>query len=706
MKFKSIISKLISLIALGQLIGLAVIISVSLYSSNKASEEVGSRTTSLLQDNARHRLQDAASAASYELVADLERAVQQVQTYASTLSSIHSEFEQTSFSSQVARTQVTNSTRAALLSNPDALGVYATFLPNAFDEKDANYIDNTEQGSNETGRLAPYWAREASGEVGLESIDEADINDDSIGDNGVSSNAWYNCAINKGSLCVIEPYYDTIGETLVLMSTASVPILAKDGKVLGSAGVDIALSQLTSVAQMANNKLYQGLGRIRLVSSSGIIVADSEGENAHSADDWWQSFNGKPEASIVLDPNQETIRVTVPVAINRGSANWMTVIELSTHSVLGDVEQLTQTLNAQATSTLWMQIGAGFLVSLLTLLIAWMIARNIVEEVAVVDTTLREVAAGGGDLTVRLPIVSDDEVGRLAEACNDVLSSLQNLMKDVASGIEQVSTSAERSAQLALNTSNGVSQQQQDIEQLSLQVSGITEGLEDSSRIAENTANAAQTASQTSQEGRQLVSKTGETITDVSQDLVEVSASVQGLSDENARISSVLEMINGIAEQTNLLALNAAIEAARAGEQGRGFAVVADEVRNLAQRTRSSTQEITEIISSVQTHTQEVVATMETSRGRSAELVEHASTASDSLEGVSDTVGNINQMNRDLAKTMEQQSAVAREIFERIAELQNVAKSLESDAHESADTGEALQSAASQLATLIHTFKV
>jgi len=706
MKFTSIISKLISLIALGQLIGLLVIIAVSLYSANQASEDVGARTTQILRDNVRHRLEDAAKAASAELTADIKRAIQQGRTFTATLTTLHTALEQNLVSSQLGRVQVLSQTRAALASNANALGVYATFLPDAFDKNDKQYINNTNNGTNEIGRLAPYWARESGADIALEAIDEADINDDSIGDNGVSNNAWYTCALQEKSLCIIEPYYDTVAETLVLMSTASLPILSETGEVLGSAGVDIALSHLNAVASSTNNKLYDGLGRVRLISSSGIVVADSGKQNHQSDENWWKTQIGNNDTQIRLDPNQAFIQASSPVTIDKDAANWMTVIELPTEVVLGDAQTLTRHLGEQTQAMMWMQISAGIIVALMTLFIAWLIAKNIVSEVSIVDNTLREVAAGGGDLTVRLPIVSADEIGRLAQSCNDVLATLQRLMQDVSSGIQQVSKNAERSAQLALTSSAGVSDQQQDIENISQSVSDISSALNSSSEVAENTASAANEASNASEQGRQLVAITGETISDVSQDLVTVAESVQRLSDENDRIGSMLDLINGIAEQTNLLALNAAIEAARAGEQGRGFAVVADEVRNLAQRTRASTQEINEIIESVHTHTREVVSTMENSRRRSEELVEQANTATHSLEDVSQTVVTINQMNKELASMMKRQSTAAGEIFQSMSALQAVSNTLKNGAAESAETDEQLQTAAQRLASLVQSFKI
>ena len=337
---------------------------------------------------------------------------------------------------------------------------------------------------------------------------------------------------------------------------------------------------------------------------------------------------------------------------------------------------------------------------------ALVIARMITKPLNDAVEAMHDIAEGEGDLTRRLEVNGKDEIGQLAVAFNTFAAKVHGLVTEVMSSTNQLASAAQELSAVTIQTSNGVSQQQIETEQVATAMNEMTSTVQEVANHAAQAASAANEAHDFSLSGKGVVGKSVESIGTLATEISGAADVIKKLQHESENIGTVLDVIRGIAEQTNLLALNAAIEAARAGEQGRGFAVVADEVRTLASRTQQSTQEIHTMIDRLQVGAHEAVNVMSRSQSRATETVDHATEAGEALNSIAEAVTRINDMNMQIASASEEQSAVAEEINQNIVRITDVAMDTSNSAHQIASASEELARLSSQLEKLVGHFKV
>jgi len=348
----------------------------------------------------------------------------------------------------------------------------------------------------------------------------------------------------------------------------------------------------------------------------------------------------------------------------------------------------------------------GLLIAGLGLLVVWLVGYGIARPLRQMVGMLDDIAKGEGDLTVRLQVDRKDELGQIATGFNAFLAKLQSMIAAVVTSVQQVSDSSEHTADIAIRTNQGVQKQLAEIELVATAVHEMTATAQDVARNATHAAEAANHADQAANQGKQVVQETSAAIAALASEIGRAVGVVQNLARDSENINAILVAIRGIAEQTNLLALNAAIEAARAGEQGRGFAVVADEVRNLAQKTQQATEEIQNMIAQLQQGTREVVKVMEQSQQKTDDSVERANQAAHSLESITQAVSVINDMNTQIASAAEEQSAVAEDINRNVTNIGLVANDVAGGADEASQASAQLTRLAEQQRRLINQFKV
>ncbi|MDT8385194.1 MAG: methyl-accepting chemotaxis protein [Gammaproteobacteria bacterium] len=341
-------------------------------------------------------------------------------------------------------------------------------------------------------------------------------------------------------------------------------------------------------------------------------------------------------------------------------------IEITSASLIEQTESTTSIV----TSLLFigLLVGGG---------IAWITTQLISKPLSQAVTAMRNIAEGEGDLTQRLQSRGDDEVAQLAKAFNQFAANIQELLGQVLDSADQISSSSQEMAAASSNAESSILKQNAETEQISTAVEEMSMNAQEVAQNAELAADAARNADEETTEGRRIVTNALQSVGDLADETQAAADVIEKLGKDIQGISSVIDVIRGVAEQTNLLALNAAIEAARAGEQGRGFAVVADEVRTLASRTQQSTQEIQDKVVTLQQDAENAVTKMLHNREIADNTIQLTSTAGTSLEAITQAVARITEMSDHIARAAEQQSEVANVVSQNIANVAQLAKTTE-----------------------------
>ncbi|MET1256006.1 methyl-accepting chemotaxis protein [Aliikangiella maris] len=338
--------------------------------------------------------------------------------------------------------------------------------------------------------------------------------------------------------------------------------------------------------------------------------------------------------------------------------------------------------------------------------IAILVTQSIIKPIKQTNMILENIAQGDGDLTKRIPVKSQDELGHLAQNFNQFTNKLQSIIKEISSVTTNVAKAADTMNLITKETFEGVENQNAQTFQVATAITEMTQAIQGVVENASQASAAASDADQQAKSGRNIVDTTVSTIKNLANDVETSSQDIEQLRRQSENIGTVLDVIKSIAEQTNLLALNAAIEAARAGEQGRGFAVVADEVRTLAQRTQESTTEIETLIATLQSGAEQAVNSMLESRKGANVSVEQAKKAGESLEIITNAVATIVEMNTMIAASSEEQGVTSQEINRNIVNIQTISETNSQAADKTAKASYQLAELSEQLQSLVGQFKV
>ncbi|WP_440810126.1 methyl-accepting chemotaxis protein [Pseudomonas syringae] len=369
-----------------------------------------------------------------------------------------------------------------------------------------------------------------------------------------------------------------------------------------------------------------------------------------------------------------------------------------------NVVSLATAARSSAQSSLYVAVATVVLMLIVVLWLASVIIRNI--KVAVVDVNRTLIALSTRDLTARTRYVGKDEFGEISRNLDNMAQQISDVIRDIGSATAQVATAAEQSSAVALQTSQNVAQQRQGTDQVATAISEMSATVKDVARSTTDAAAMSQRVNTSTVQGKAEIENTISLIQGLSLQAEQTSQIIGELKGESNAISSVLDVIRGVADQTNLLALNAAIEAARAGEQGRGFAVVADEVRNLAKKTQESTVSIQNMIANLQSGSERAATSMQETLGKAQAGASNVVRAGELLEEIAEGIASISDRNIQVASAAEEQSLVAEEIHRNVDDINSLVIQVSAGAEQTAVTSRELARLAEQQQGLVGRFRV
>jgi methyl-accepting chemotaxis protein len=405
------------------------------------------------------------------------------------------------------------------------------------------------------------------------------------------------------------------------------------------------------------------------------------------------SANQLDELKVVL--NEELLKNSDAINSILGK-----LVTLNADSSIKSNQKAAQSYSASLTTAITLLV----IVALLTVILAWLLTRSIVQPVDQALRAAEEIASG--DLTKQIHVTGKDEPARLLMAMRTMQEKLRHTLERISSSSSQLAAASEELSSITDESARGLNRQNDEIQMAATAVTEMSSAVEEVARNAITTSEASKHSASSAQEGQDRVLETVSSIEHMSSEVETTAQLVGELANQSRDIGKVLDVIRGLADQTNLLALNAAIEAARAGEAGRGFAVVADEVRALAHRTQESTREIEQMIMSIQSGTEQAVSSMDSSTTRAGSTLDVARRAGEALKEITRAISEINERNLVIASAAEEQAQVAREVDRNLVNIRDLSVQSSEGARDTTAASQELSRLAVELNTLVSHFKV
>lgn len=502
---------------------------------------------------------------------------------------------------------------------------------------------------------------------------------------------WYKVPMSTGKTVVTEPYVDVATNDLVVTIASPFNTSGYSGVIGADLNLNTLINDVVSIEQPG---VYAFL-----VDGSGKIVAHRDRNlTLKSVANVSPNLSANKIKSLSQDPGFEEISID-------GAESLLSAKKVP-HTDWYFTVVIDKTQSFASYRSLLRQSAIFGLIQLAVIaFVAMFIIKKALAPLTTLSSAMEALAKGDGDLTQRISVNSKDEIGTLAHHVNAFIAKLQEIVRDIADSSSQLNEQSEVSTNVARQTSDGLTVQLHEISQIATAVHEMSATAEEVANNAQMTADSAISSTENCEQGKQVIIRNQDSITNLAQQVENASGIIQELEKNALDINAILSTISDIAEQTNLLALNAAIEAARAGEQGRGFAVVADEVRVLSQRTHSSTDEIREMIETLQKNSVSAVESMQRSQDLAQSSVDDANNATTALEEIASSIQKISDMASHISNAASEQRTVTGEVSKNIQLVNDVSDKMSTEADNSRHLSEELRGIAQQLNSQVQLFK-
>lgn len=591
------------------------------------------------------------------------------------------------------REQVNQMMADALAANKDVSSLYAQFEPNGYDSGDASYINSGLIHSvEESGSLEIYWVRNPDGSLEQQKIDDSQAKyADTKNEFGIRESEWYLCSMDTLRPCIMEPYlYEIRPGYSELMTSLTVPVVI-NGTFRGLVGTDVNLPLFQTLVDELAASLYGGQAKVTLLSSMGFVAASSFYKDkltqplSESMPQLGSKLQQLHNTGGVLQ-TEDHIFVAAPMTIKAANTQWSLVIELPKAVALASLADLQQLISDKETSVVSAQLIVAAVLTLVAFGLVWVLVQSIVTPLQQLNRQVNQLASNDGDLTQMLTLDTHAELIELSNGFNGFMQKLRDMIEALKGVSREVHQASETNRGISQTTRENTNSQQHEVDNVVTATQEMSATALEVSRIAQQTSGQTQDIQNTVVESQRNLSTAVDSVLELSTNMNTASESITQVAARSDDINRIMVVIRSIAEQTNLLALNAAIEAARAGEQGRGFAVVADEVRTLASKTQESTEEIDGMIVNLQDEVSKAVSIIESGTEQATGSMETTRQAHQSLHQVVEAINGITDQISQVATAAEEQSAVSEEISKHltnIGDATQVLASLAQDANSS-----------------------
>lgn len=658
-------------------LSIVAILSLSLWSTlSQQNEQIAAQVQETLNGEIRDKLE--ARAGEYgQMVASFMNESYRVPF------SLAGILESSAEQSPLKRDVVEQTVAAVLKKNQQISSIYSQFEANGYDNLDSEFLHQQNTHSVfSSGVLEVYYIRNDDGSVSHSQVDDsAEKYITSVNEFGIRDAEWYLCGKETLKPCLMEPYlYQVTPGNSVLLTSLTVPVL-KHQQFIGVVGIDVNLPIFQVLIDKLSKSLYDGQAKVTLLSSRGLVVAASHYDK--KARPLSESVSASLASTLMsLHKNERyllndnEIIVAYPIDIPLANTQWSLVIQVPQTQAYASAIALNQQMEEKVSSLGTNMIVIGLAVSLVAVMIISLVIRSIIAPLKMIQGRVEHLASAEGDLTQSIEVETHAELIALGKGFNSFIYKLKNLISELKTLASRSQDESQSSAHIAQLTRDSVHRQYGEIESVVTAVNQMSATALDVAKASEQTAVETEAMSRNIHESEQRLSKAMGYVATMSKESIQAKDAVSKVAESSTNISRILEVISSIAAQTNLLALNAAIEAARAGEQGRGFAVVADEVRALASKTQSSTDDISVLIDALQKE----VSSASTIIDKGAEQAQMAASQTEhalqSLNAMVSQVEEISTQITHIATAAEEQSAVTEEVNRNITGISDSAAEL------------------------------